>query len=74
MVDPVLIGIRDYNLGSAFPYEYDDWSELDQKNYENGRLIAAEGKTTIIIHALSKRKDYRKSSALTAAKLSTVQF
>lgn len=36
-----LLGYNDYTLTLPFPPTYDTWAEMDQKNYENGRLRAA---------------------------------
>lgn len=35
------VGWADYRAGRGYPREYDAWDELDQRNYENGRLRAA---------------------------------
>jgi hypothetical protein len=35
------LGWADCRAGRAYPREYDIWEELDQRNYENGRLRAA---------------------------------
>jgi hypothetical protein len=35
------IGWADCRAGRPYRREYDSWQELDQRNYENGRLRAA---------------------------------
>jgi hypothetical protein len=34
-------GWRDYASGQPYPRAYDTWREVDQRNYENGRMRAA---------------------------------
>jgi hypothetical protein len=34
-------GVFDYVTNREYPREYDSWPSLDQANYENGRLAAA---------------------------------
>ncbi len=36
-----LRGWADYRAGLSYPTEYDTWEEVDQRNYENGRMRAA---------------------------------
>jgi len=38
-------GWRDALRNRPYPRAYDEWSEQDQRNYENGRLRAAGAKT-----------------------------
>jgi hypothetical protein len=38
------IGWKDFMQGFMFPYDYDKWSIKEQRNYENGRLRAANYK------------------------------
>lgn len=35
------LGWADARAGRSYRREYDNWEELDQRNYENGRLRAA---------------------------------
>lgn len=37
-------GWADYRSGAPFPAEYDTWNPPEQRNYENGRLRAANVK------------------------------
>ena len=37
-----ILGYNDYTNGNDFNINYDTWRECDQKNYETGRLRAAE--------------------------------
>ena len=37
-------GYNDYCAGRNFDPLYDTWPELSQRNYENGRFIACEGR------------------------------
>ena len=37
------LGWADYKANAGFASAYDTWHERDQKNYENGRLGAADG-------------------------------
>lgn len=37
-------GWKDYRQGISYPAAYDTWSEKDQRNYENGRMRAANYK------------------------------
>ena len=46
LVNQFCLGYSDFKLGLSY-YDntaYETWPELDQKNYEHGRLWAAEGK------------------------------
>lgn len=38
------MGWRDYRAGAPFPRDYDLWPRIEQRNYENGRLRAANYK------------------------------
>jgi len=42
-----LLGWREYAQGLPYPKAYDGWKEIDQRNYENGRMRAANYRLAI---------------------------
>jgi hypothetical protein len=67
LVDFYYRGYTDFQLNLSYRKDYETWQERDQKNYENGRLAAAEGKTLppAILKAIPKTT--KASSALLSA-------
>lgn len=39
--DHAILGWSDYAAGMPYPAQYDTWPEIDQRDYENGRMRAA---------------------------------